>query len=104
MYSLRFEMIDVWDKGKGKGRVSTTQFFDFLFLSYQRVVYVYFIKVFFKMNPFVYFSYCQTQQLEIYSSFIFPRFDSNLVQNVNYFNTEGVNKIENITLWLFNIR
>jgi hypothetical protein len=40
-----------------------------------------FIKVFFKTNLFIWFSYFQTQQLKNYSWFIFSIFDSSLVQN-----------------------
>jgi hypothetical protein len=44
-----------------------------------------FMKVLFKTNLFVWFSNFQTQQLKSYSSFIFPMFNSSLVQNdLNY--------------------
>jgi hypothetical protein len=39
------------------------------------------MKVFFKTNLFIWFSHFQTQHLKSYSRFIFPMFDSNLVQN-----------------------
>ena len=40
-----------------------------------------FMKVFFKTNLFIWFHIFQTQQPKSYSWFIFPMFDSNLIQN-----------------------
>jgi hypothetical protein len=45
-------------------------------------LYMYiFMKVIFKTNLFIWFAHFQIQQIKSYSWFIFPMFDSNLVQN-----------------------
>jgi hypothetical protein len=51
------------------------------------------MKVFYKTNLLMYFSHFQTQQLKSYSRFIFPMFDSNLVQNVFFYQTGGSTRI-----------
>ena len=48
------------------------------------------MKVFFKINLFIWFLYFETQQLESYSCFIFSVFDSNLVRNDFFLSMETV--------------
>jgi hypothetical protein len=48
-----------------------------------------FMKVFHKTNLLLYFSHFQTQRLKSYLWFIFPMFDSNLIQNDFFYQTGG---------------
>ena len=81
-YSLHTQ--NNWRLGQRHGLQNTTLTSYFSKNIYQKVIYVYFHKSIFQYKSIHQFLHFQTQQLESYSWFIFPRFDSNLVQNVNY--------------------
>ena len=58
-----------------------------------------FMKVFFKINLFMWFSLFQTQQLKSYSWFIFPMFNLNLVQN-DLFYQHGASTNYQLRTWM----
>jgi hypothetical protein len=57
------------------------------------------MKVFFKKNLLIWFSYFQAQQLKIYSLFIFPMFDTNFVQNDFIYRYRGSSNLSHNLQW-----
>ena len=84
-YSLHTQ--NNWRLGQ-RYRLKDTTFISYFSKNiYQKVIYIYiyFYKNIFQDKSILYFLHFQTQQLESFLWFIFSRFDSNLVQNINYF-------------------